>query len=209
MNLTELIPIAIALVSLLGALYDLYLKWKKNQRAYGPSSGRIVALLLIVVALAVGWLGGQYSQKKEIARLEQDVAKREAENQSLLTQSTHSMAQREQSIIFFQNQMQILSDEIDRLKGGRQEKVSPRVILFEHTNYQGKRFYFGIGEHPNLMLYWFGGKASSVKLQGKVKAVAYEYTNFNGDFLPVDRNIPSLVSSGWDNRISSVKVIGK
>lgn len=209
MNLTEIIPVAIAFVSLLGALYDLYLKWKKNRRAYGPSSGRVVGILLIIVALAIGWIGGQYSRKQEIAGLQQQVSRCDSENQALVTQSTHSLAQREQSIIFFQNQMQILSDEIDQLKGGQQGKIPPRVILFEHTNYQGKRFYFNIGEHPNLMLYWFSGKASSVKLQGKVKAVAYEHTNFGGDFFPIDRNIPSLVSSGWDDRISSIKVMGR
>jgi hypothetical protein len=42
-----------------------------------------------------------------------------------------------------------------------------------------------------------------------LKAFAYEQTDFKGDFLPIDRSMPSLVSSGWNDRIASIKVMKK
>ncbi len=207
MNLGELIPLLIAFVSLVGALYDLFMKWKKNQRAYGPSSGAVVTVLLVVGAGMVGWIGGRYASKADAGPLEAGIAQRDSAVAATKAQSAANLAEREKSITFFQNQMQILGEELDQLKGRRPGKTTPRVVLYEHANYEGKRFYFAPGDHPNLMLYWFGGKASSIRLQGKVKAVAYEQVNFGGDFLPVDRNMPSLVSSKWDDRIASIKVM--
>jgi hypothetical protein len=207
MNLNEIIAAVVALLSLLSAAYDFYLRWVKDRRAYGISSGKIVAGLLVVAALALGWLGGGYLKKQEVADLERGLAASQAENQNLASQANHSIALRQKSIVFFQSQIQLLSDEIARLKGTGKKDPTARIILFEHPNYEGKRFYFDVGEYPDLQLYWFSGQASSIRLQGKLKAFAYEQTEFKGDFLPIDRSMPSLVSSGWNDRIASIKVM--
>jgi hypothetical protein len=209
MNLNEIIAAVVAVLSLLSAGYDFYLRWVKDRRAYGMSSGKIVAGLLVVAALALGWLGGGYLKKQEVADMEQRLAVRQAHDQNLASEANRSIALREKSIVFFQSQIQLLSDEIARLKGTGKKDPTARIILFEHPNYEGKRFYFEVGEYPDLQLYWFSGQASSISLQGKLKAFAYEQTEFKGDFLPIDRSISSLVSSGWNDRISSIKVMKK
>lgn len=140
MNLNEIIAAVVAVLSLVSAGYDVYLKWRRERRAYGISSGKIVAGLLIVAALALGWLGGGYVKKQEVGGLEQRLAASQAENQNLSSQANHSIALREKSIVFFQSQIQLLSDEIARLKGTGKKDPTARLILFEHPNYEGKRF---------------------------------------------------------------------
>jgi uncharacterized small protein (DUF1192 family) len=165
--------------------------------------------LLVVAGLALGWLGGGYVKSQQITELEQRLTASQAESHDLTTQANYSIALREKSIVFFQSQIQLLSDEIARLKGTGKKDPTARIILFEHPNYEGKRFYFDVGEYPDLQLYWFSGQASSIRLQGKLKAFAYEQADFKGDFLPIDKNMSSLVNSGWNDRIASIKVMRK
>jgi uncharacterized small protein (DUF1192 family) len=209
MNLNEIIAAVVAVLSLVSAGYDFYLKWRKERRAFGISSGKIVAGLLVVAGLALGWLGGGYVKSQQITELEQRLTASQAESHDLTTQANYSIALREKSIVFFQSQIQLLSDEIARLKGTGKKDPTARIILFEHPNYEGKRFYFDVGEYPDLQLYWFSGQASSIRLQGKLKAFAYEQADFKGDFLPIDKNMSSLVNSGWNDRIASIKVMRK
>ncbi|QKF94556.1 hypothetical protein QKU48_gp1098 [Fadolivirus algeromassiliense] len=83
------------------------------------------------------------------------------------------------------------------------------VIAYEHCDYQGNLQNFPPGDYPWLGDQKIGNDSiSSIKVLPNHKVIVYEHSNFEGEskeFGPGDYNC--LVDIGWNDRISSLKVM--
>ncbi|OEH93767.1 binary toxin-like calcium binding domain-containing protein [Bacillus solimangrovi] len=82
--------------------------------------------------------------------------------------------------------------------------------FFEHTNYNGAYQDYIIGE-DNIGSDW-NNKFSSVKVLNKlpeIGLIAFDKTNYDysGDYLPINGDIPDLRTVGFNDKISSLKLI--
>ncbi len=202
MTIQELVSLAGVTLGVLGAAYDLYVKITKKRRAYGRLSTFITAGLLVIAAFAGGWFLGFYQRNPELAQLQK-------ENLDLSAQLDKNIRIRDKALNSLQIQRQLFAEDIDRLKGIGTKIPANRIIIYEHADYQGNRVYCDVGDYPDMYFYWMNDKVSSIKVIGNVKAIASENINFDGKALPIDGDIPTLVPSGWNDRISSIRVMVK
>lgn len=202
MTIQELVALVGGILGILGLIYDLAIKIFGKGNAYGRLRKIIMPSLLVIVALAVGWLWGYYQRNPEIARLQQS-------NSDLASQLDENIRNRDKALNNLQIQRQLFAEDIDRLKGIGTKIPANRIIIYEHADYQGNRVYCDVGDYPDMYFYWMNDKVSSIKVIGNVKAIASENMNFDGKTLPIDGDIPTLVSSGWNDRISSIRVMAK
>lgn len=95
-----------------------------------------------------------------------------------------------------------------------------QLFVYEHTNYEGAFMGFtGLREEPDLRCYNTGGpgspnwndRISSLKVGSDIKVVLFEHINYQGKSftIPGPANISSLVSSGWNDRASSFRIVPK
>jgi hypothetical protein len=105
-----------------------------------------------------------------------------------------------------------IMDNDDQPRSMRDVAVNPDcVIVFENINYCGRDAAFYVGDHPDLRsIYGFNwnDRISSIWVGSNVILTVFEHINYGGaSFTEVGpSNIPSLVTSGWNDRISSLKV---
>jgi hypothetical protein len=209
MDFQQIIASLVVLVTLLTNSYDLWLKVKKRKRGpIGTFSGRVNGLLFVLVALAVGWAGGHYSREGTILDLHQEISRLHQQKAELNSNLETNVRIRDKALKFFQDQMQMSSEEFDNLSGHNEQSRTESVVLYEHINFEGKRLFFPLGQYPDLHLYWFGDKTSSIKLIGNVRAEAFEDIDYGGRDLIVHNDIPSLeaLNAHWNDGISSIKV---
>jgi hypothetical protein len=97
-----------------------------------------------------------------------------------------------------------------RHRGGRRED---RVCVYEHVNYQGHSQCWDSGEEiDDLQSIGWNDGISSVRVFGGTRVAFYEHSEFDGQRLIVDHDIPDLTqvraggNSNWNDRISSVRV---
>jgi hypothetical protein len=93
-----------------------------------------------------------------------------------------------------------------------------RVYFYEHINYQGNYVVFnGIRDEPDLRVYKTAGasspnwndRISSIKVGDGIKLIVYQDINYKGASytLTGPATISTLVSNGWNDRISSFRVV--
>ena len=104
----------------------------------------------------------------------------------------------------------------------RNQPQQPRdgICVYDRPNYQGDSECWNQGENISDLArqgHW-SGQISSIRLFGRVVAVFFQDTEYRGESLTVDRNIPDLAtmrvkgnangrnSGSWDHQISSVQV---
>lgn len=96
---------------------------------------------------------------------------------------------------------------------------SNQVAIYEHANYCGAYIIFGITEQPDLRSYSTGAagspswndRISSARVGSNMKLIAYQDINYQGNSTTLSgpSNITDLSSSGWNRKISSLKVVPK
>jgi hypothetical protein len=117
------------------------------------------------------------------------------------------------------------NDEVDSLRvsapgfrggrPGREERRADRVCVYQHVGYQGNSQCFDAGDDVRDLrsLGWNDG-ISSIRTFGRSRAAFFEDSEFQGQRLIVDGDIPDLthVNTGgrghWNDRISSLRVGG-
>jgi hypothetical protein len=113
------------------------------------------------------------------------------------------------------------NDEVDSLRvssagshgGGRPDRDRDRVCVYQHVNYQGnsKCFDSGDDERDLKSIGWNDG-ISSIRTFGRTRMAVYEDSEFRGERLIVDHDLPDLTRidadnrSNWNDRISSLRV---
>ena len=156
-------------------------------------------VISILLAGSLGYGGYKYYLKH------QTLMRVHAEKMGLYEKLDKEIVALHNSINFLQATIYELSREID--DGGT---ATPRVTVFEHVGFLGKRFVFKPGDHADTLLrLWFNDQISSIKLEGNVRAVAYADSDFFGDPLPIEGDISDLTPTGFNDRISSLKVFLK
>ncbi len=183
-TLQQILTLLISLITLLATLLDFLKKKNEGKRKWGRHTQQILYGLFLISGLSLGWLIANYVQSRE--------------KQQVIS-----------SLIFSTAQIEDLRDEINRLKQGTSWIPPSRVTLFEHLDFQGERVYLHIGNYPDLAASYFDNKVTSIKLEGGVRAIAYEKSGFHGDYLEVDTDMTSLVPHGWNDRIASIKIMKK
>jgi len=96
---------------------------------------------------------------------------------------------------------------------------SSQAAVFEDANYCGAYQIYGISEAPNLTLYNTGDlnsptwndRISSIRVGSNVKLIVYKDINYQGasSTLTGPSNLPNLANTGWNDCISSLKVVPK
>ncbi len=97
---------------------------------------------------------------------------------------------------------------------------STQVYVYEHINYGGAYMRFdGIRDIPDLRSYNTGAsgtpnwndRISSLKVGTDVKLVVYADINYKGASWSVSgpANVSTLVSNGWNDRVSSFRIVPK
>jgi hypothetical protein len=95
----------------------------------------------------------------------------------------------------------------DRINQGRD-----RVCLYQDAHYQGWEQCYAAGDELNSL----GGRkaaASSLRIFGRARLIAYDDTNFEGRMAEFSSDVPDLsmrAASGghtWNDRISSIRVV--
>lgn len=106
------------------------------------------------------------------------------------------------------------------LRGGRGVSASNTVIMYRDTGGRGKNRGFNTGDAINAFsdIHWqvhalrwkdWNDEPSSLKVEGGVALLCYEHSAYGGDRLIVigPSYIPDLGVYGWNDRISSCKVL--
>jgi hypothetical protein len=100
------------------------------------------------------------------------------------------------------------------------DPTSNQVYVYEHTNYEGAYMRFdGLREVADLRSYNTGAlgtpnwndRISSLKVGSEVKLVVFADINYKGASWSVTgpASIKTLVSNGWNDRISSFRIVPK
>jgi hypothetical protein len=100
------------------------------------------------------------------------------------------------------------------------DPTSNQVYVYEHINYDGAYMRFdGLREVPDLRSYNTGAlgtpnwndRISSLKVGSEVKLVVFADINYKGASWTVTgpASIKTLVSNGWNDRISSFRIVPK
>jgi hypothetical protein len=112
------------------------------------------------------------------------------------------------------------NDEVDSLRvtgsgahGGRPERERDRVCVYQHVNYQGNSKCFDSGDDVRDLksIGWNDG-ISSIRTFGHTRMAVYEDSDFHGERLVVERDLPDLTRidadnhADWNDRISSLRV---
>src|SRR5262249_32334538 len=93
----------------------------------------------------------------------------------------------------------------------RNNQGRDRVCLYQDAHYQGWEQCYAAGDELNSL----GGRkaaASSIRIFGRARLIAYDDTNFNGRMAEFTSDVPDLslrAASGghtWNDRISSIRV---
>ena len=99
-------------------------------------------------------------------------------------------------------------------------QTSNQVLVYEHTNYGGAYMSFnGIREEADLRSYNTGAlgspnwndRISSLKVGSELKLIVFRDINFKGTSWTVTgpATIKTLVSNGWNDKISSFRIVPK
>lgn len=97
---------------------------------------------------------------------------------------------------------------------------SNQVYLYEHTNYGGAYMRWdGVREVPDLRSYNTGAlgtpnwndRISSLKIGKDMKLVVFKDINYRGGSWTISgpATISTLVSNGWNDKISSFRIVPK
>jgi len=100
------------------------------------------------------------------------------------------------------------------------DPTSNQVYVYEHINYGGAYMRFdGLREVADLRSYNTGAQGtpnwndriSSLKVGSEVKLVVFADINYKGASwtVPGPASISTLVSNGWNDRISSFRIVPK
>ncbi len=100
------------------------------------------------------------------------------------------------------------------------DPTSMQVYVYEDINYNGNYMLFnGIRDEPDLRNYTTGGpgspnwndRISSLKVGSGVKLKVYKDVNYKGSSWTVTgpATINTLVSNGWNDKISSFRIVPK
>ncbi|MGQ9674000.1 MAG: peptidase inhibitor family I36 protein [Candidatus Aminicenantales bacterium] len=98
--------------------------------------------------------------------------------------------------------------------------TSNQLYVYEHVNYEGAYIRFdGTRDEPDLRSYNTGplgspnwnDRISSFKIGSDLKVVFYEHINYKGASWTVKgpAEISSMVSNGWNDRVSSLRTLPK
>ncbi|MGQ9623724.1 MAG: hypothetical protein ACUVTO_09955 [Candidatus Caldatribacteriaceae bacterium] len=98
--------------------------------------------------------------------------------------------------------------------------TSNKLYVYEHTKYERAYIRFdGIRDVPDLRSYNTGAlgspnwkdRISSLKIGRDLKVVSYELINYKGASWTVKgpAEISSMVSNGWNDRVSSLRTLPK
>ena len=79
------------------------------------------------------------------------------------------------------------------------------VILFEHTNYQGRQIQF-CSDQSNLDSLLWNDIASSIKVGQGAKATLFQHVFYQGSQIDFTNDEPNFVPLGWNDIASSIKV---
>ncbi len=204
MDIKEYVALIGSIVAIITSVSDLLFKYREKQKGpFGKFHPNVNAAFFIVAAALGGWFLGQYSRQAEV----QDLYR---QKEDLVQNLNNNVRIRDKALNFYLSQMQLSSEEFNRISGHLTQELTESAILYDQGSFQGMRLFFPLGEYPDLHQYWFGDKARSVKLRGNVMVVAYEDTNFGGPYTYIRDSIPDLSAlpgDSWSNRISSLKVI--
>lgn len=99
-------------------------------------------------------------------------------------------------------------------------QTSNQVFVYEHTNYGGNYIRWdGIRDIPDLRSYNTGAigtpnwndRISSLKVGSELKLIVYKDINYKGGSWTVTgpASISTLVSNGWNDKISSLRIVPK
>ncbi|WP_299319735.1 beta/gamma crystallin-related protein [uncultured Maribacter sp.] len=81
------------------------------------------------------------------------------------------------------------------------------ATLFQNVNYGGILWEMGVGDYADLTLEGINDNdASSVQIEDGYTIELYSEKDFGGDVLILEENGPNLVSSGFNDQASSVKI---
>ena len=81
------------------------------------------------------------------------------------------------------------------------------VTLYQHTQYAGTSWELGAGEYPDITLEGIrDNDASSLEVEQGYIVELYSEKNFGGDMFTLDQSNPNLVTSGFNDKASSVKI---
>lgn len=213
MSIREIIAFVILVLGAFYSSFDFYLKVKKNKRAVRQYSNLVLGSVLVFTLLSFGWLFGFYSRQDNINTLlsqKIEYQKKYFNTSKKLTEEIkHNNYLNEKALLNLQLQNQLLSEEIDKLNGKTGRPVADRVEFYEHINFVGNRSYLAPGDYPDLQLLWMNDKISSVKIKGNLKLIVFEDVNMEGKALPLNESISSLVSTGLNDKISSIRILEK
>jgi hypothetical protein len=98
---------------------------------------------------------------------------------------------------------------------GNQQRVQNGICVYQNANYRGQSQCWSSGEDiSDLSRTGWSNKISSIRVFGRVHAVAFNNTNFRGQNLVIDRDIPDLAQlrsglGSWNDHISSIQITGE
>jgi hypothetical protein len=92
------------------------------------------------------------------------------------------------------------------------QRAEERVCVYQHVEYRGNSQCFDAGEDlPNLKEIGWNDGISSIRTFGRTRLAVYEDSDFQGERLVVESDIPNLAAVNgrggwnWNDRISSLR----